>query len=254
MSFTRSTEAALTARQTRQLTKKFTAQLTERERGADRAVRRHSYDVDDSRAQVFRPIGDGTKRGAMGWIDCLLQVAREYDDQHRDDGGKRPLGWTGLAVLEVLLGRRGRRRIPIDFKTGRLDPAIDTIAEATGLVRVTVVRALARLKATGFLQWVRRSRRTGNDGLFAPQRKQTSNAYFFDLGQLPKNVLQRFRDLLGRKQRAQAAATDRAVESPTEAPANHAEPQDSGLRAAIRSLSCSLSASTPSSPAIPVQG
>ncbi|MEJ8630573.1 hypothetical protein P0F65_13380 [Sphingomonas sp. I4] len=76
-------------------------------RGEDRTVRRDSYDVDDKRANVWRPIGDGTVAGAMDFRDALIQTAREYDDHHRGDRGVRPLGWTAIRVLEILLGVRG---------------------------------------------------------------------------------------------------------------------------------------------------
>lgn len=245
-STTQSPDAFVPARFVRQLTKKFTADRTERERGPDRAVRRDSYDIDDSRAQVFRPIGDGTKAGAMGWIDCVLQVAREYDDWHRGAGGNRPLGHTGVAVLEVLLGRRGRKRIPIDFKSGQLDPAYATIAAAAGLARITVIKAIARLKAHGFLSWVRRSRRTGNDGQFAPQRKQTSNAYHFDFAGMALNVRQRLRQLLDRKQRAQAATQD--PPSPTGDPNPIHRVQSAELRATLDRIAVGLGVSTPTAP------
>lgn len=251
MPSTQNPDAPISARQARQITKEFAARLARKERGADPHVRRESFDVDDRRAQVFRPIGDGTKAGAMSWIDCILKVARDYDDLERTKGGARPLGHTAIAVLEVLLGRRGRKRIPVDFRTGRLDPMIDTIAEAVALARITVVRALAKLKAKGFLSWVRRTVKTGQDGQFAPQRRQTSNAYFFDLAAMPKHVRQRLRDLVEARRRSRVA---RAAAAPAEPPPP-APPQNAGLRAALKALGERLSgASTTSSPAIPHQG
>lgn len=252
MSFTRTPNAAMTRRQAHQLTKQLTAKLTGKQRGPDPEVRRDSYDVDDRRAQVFHPIGDGSRAGALGWIDCVLKVARDYDDLERAKGGARPLGHTAILVLEVLLGRRGRSRIPIDFRTGRLDPAIDTIAQAAGLARITVVRALHRLKDKGFLCWVRRTRRTGAE--VGPQREQTSNAYFFEWGRMAKNVRQRLMDLLRAKRVAQA---NRAADGPPACPAPSppGEPQNPSLRAALRALDRVVpGASTTSSPAIPVQG
>ena len=92
--------AASMGRQTRQLTKGFTARLTGKaERGSDRKVRRGSIDIEDRRARVFRPIGDGTTAGALGWIDCMLKVVAEWDNEQRAKGGARPLGLHGLRVL-----------------------------------------------------------------------------------------------------------------------------------------------------------
>ncbi|MGN6270848.1 MAG: hypothetical protein ACTHM0_13270 [Sphingomonas sp.] len=208
-------------------------------------MRRHSYDADDDpRAQVFTPIGDGTKAGAMGWIDALLQTAKEFDDLHRAPGGARPLG-TAIAILEVLLGRRGRTRIPIDFKTGRLDPAIDTIAAAAGRTRGTVIRALAALRRHGFLDWVRRTRKTGNDGQYGPQRAQTSNAYFFSLNGMAKRVRQRLRDLLARKRVARLARAA-ASGAPPGPPPSPPKPQNSALSAALGALGAAVANASPS--------
>lgn len=240
-----------TARQARLLTKKLAAELTGKKRGSDRAVLRHSVDEDKPEAKPWRPIGDGTRDGAFGWIDCMLEVARDFDDLERRKGGARPLGPNGLAVLEILLGRRGRKRIPIDFKTGKLFPAIDTIVQAANLCRVTVVRALARLRAHGFLRWVRRSRKTGNDREFGPQREQTSNAYYFEPAALPKHVRIRLRQLWDRRLRAIGKRHGTAPPTPP-APPSVAY---SLLREALSDLSSSVdNASLPSSPAIPVQG
>ncbi len=189
---------APTARDVRRLLKGASATLTGRaERGPDRRVRRNSYDVDSRKAQVFRPIGDGSTAGALGWIDCLLKTVTEWDDRERRKGGARPIGFHGIRVLETLLGRRGV--IQVDFRTGRLEPAIDTIARVAGLCRTTVIRALARLNALKILHWVRRTQRTANAGQSGPQREQVTNAYWFDLSGLPARVLRRFRDLWNRK-------------------------------------------------------
>lgn len=231
--------AFLTARQTRQVTRAFAAQLTGRsERGPDKRVRRHSYDVDDRRAKVSRPIGDGTVAGAMSWIDCLLKTVSEWDDLERRKGGARPLGLAGLRVLETLLGRRGT--IAIDFRTGCLEPAIDTIARVAKLGRTTVVRALARLRALKVLDWVRRTQATGRDGEAAPQREQISNAYFFTPEALPARVARRLRDLIARR-RLRRQPTSPAAEPPVPP-----RPTDPALAAALLALEKRVSASPPS--------
>lgn len=205
--------------------KGFAAQLSGRgERGADRKVRKWSYDVDDRRARISRPIGDGTTAGAMGWIDCLLKVVSEWDDTERQKGGARPLGIYGMRVLEALLGRRGKVRI--DFRTGCIEPALDTIAAAAGVSRTTVVRALNTLKRIKVLDWVRRTQRTGKDGLFGPQREQVSNSYAFTPETFPVRLLQRFRDLLARKRLARQNA-------PSGAPPAPAEPSCPEMRATL---------------------
>ncbi len=225
--------AASMGRQARQVTKGFTARLTGKaERGADRKVRRGSIDIEDRRARVFRPIGDGTTAGALGWIDCMLKVVAEWDNEQRAKGGARPLGLHGLRVLEALLGRHGK--IAVDFKSGRLDPALDTIASAAGVTKTTVVRALERLKSLKILDWIRRSERTGAEGVFGPQRRQVSNAYFFTPNELPARVAQRLRDLLARK------LLRRTGTAPAASPAAAAEPSCPDLRGTLARIKAGI--------------
>ena len=222
--------AASMGRQSRQIVRGLTAHLTGKsERGQDRKVRRGSYDVDDRRAQVFRPIADGTTVGALGWIDCFLRTISEWDDLERMPGGARPLGFAGLRVLETLLGRRGK--IAVDFKTGRLDPAIDTIAKAARLSRTTVISALAKLKALKILDWVRRSQKTDNAGEYGPQREQVTNAYFLTPEHLPARVFQRLRDLVARKRLKRA--NDAPMAAPPPPPGVPANPELAAVLASI---------------------
>ena len=65
----------------------------------------------------------------------------------------------------------------VDFMTGRLDPAITTIADKIQRSYSAVHDALRRLRQAGFLQWIRRSRKTESKGEAGPQIEQISNAY-----------------------------------------------------------------------------
>jgi hypothetical protein len=136
-------------------------------------------------------------------------------------------------VLEALLGRRGV--IAIDFKTGRLDPALATLEKITGFARATIVRHLAKLREHGFLDWVRRSRKTGNDREFGPQREQTSNAYFFSLSRLPKAVLRRFLDLVAAR-RAKAAARAATALTAPQAPRPPRKPANPELASTLQAM------------------
>lgn len=136
-------------------------------------VRRNSYHSSDRRSHVWRQIAP-TSREARRLIAARLKAAEFYDRRHKEAGKKNgPLGHVGLEVLRELY------RI-VDFKTGRLEPAIDTVCKALRRSRAAVVDAMRRLKEHGFLNWVRRTEPTDNAGA-GPQVRQITNAYFFDL-------------------------------------------------------------------------
>ncbi len=116
-------------------------------------------------------------------LDAMLEAA------------DRRLRRIDVTVLKALLSF-------LDFRTGRLMPAIATIADRAGCHANTVKAALARLKSNGFIDWVRRTIRTGNEGEFAPQLEQTSNGYFFDnRRRMARGVWSRFLQILTAKMR-----------------------------------------------------
>jgi hypothetical protein len=136
-------------------------------------VRRSSYHSSDRRSQVWHPIAS-SNREARRLISARLKAAEFYDRRNKEAGKKSgPLGHVGLEVLRELY------RI-VDFKTGRLEPAIDTLCRALRRSRAAVVDAMRRLREHGFLGWVRRTEPTDNAGA-GPQVRQITNAYFFEL-------------------------------------------------------------------------
>lgn len=175
----------------------------------------------------------------MQWIDALLRTAREFDLEERVRGTHGRINQYGYRVLEVLLGRGGG--VPIDFRTGTLEPAIATVMAKTGFARQTVVAALARLKKHGFLDWVRRTERTGAGPGEGPKVKQATNAYFFDLTGLPKAVLQRFRDLL---HIARRRAAERHPEPPAP-PKSPPRPTDPALAALLDRVGALVESASP---------
>ncbi len=219
--------ASATARATKALIKGAGAQLAGKKRGPDRRVRRGSIDVDDPKARVWRAIHTGTKAGGLRWRDTLLKVAREYDQVGKTTGRWGALGPHAREVLQALLDL-------IDFRTGRLEPSYDKLMAMTRFARSTIASALRRLRAHGFLDWVRRSRLVDKpNGELA--REQTSNAFVFDLTRLPRHVLQRFRDLLGRRDRAAEGEPIAAGVSPA-APLTIADPELAATIARVRAL------------------
>lgn len=141
-------------------------------------VRRDSYYASDPRvAAVWQPIGRN-KQEALAIRAKRLQAAEAYDRQHKQKGKRNgPLGYTGLAVLRELY------RL-VDFRTGRLEPSMNTIHERTGLSKQTVSEALKRLVEHGFLVRVRRAETIEGAGR-GPQVRQITNAYGL---RLPKCV------------------------------------------------------------------
>jgi hypothetical protein len=220
-------------RNTRKLIKGTSATLSRKARGRDRQVRRDSYDIGDRRAQVFRPIADGTIKGGLGWADDMLKLATEFDIVHKKRGERGPLQANGVRVLQVLLFKC------LNFKTGQLDHALVGIARLAGLSKNAVIAALNRLRKHGFLNWIRRSEKTDNAGEYGPQRKQVSNAYFFDLAGLAKGAIQRFRDLRERRRRRQE--NDTPVIQQAILPASSVRvPKDPEIAALLAALGASI--------------
>jgi hypothetical protein len=144
------------------------------------------------------------------------------------EGARHRLQRTDLGVLEALVKY-------VDFATGRLFPSIDAIAHRAGCHRNSVIGALKRLRHHGLIAWVRRSVRTANEGEFAPQREQTSNAYYFDHRRhMQPRVWQRYWQLLLAKLRRFGSPR------PPGDTANPAIPVDPELRATLERVGAML--------------
>ncbi|MFZ3485184.1 hypothetical protein [Sphingomonas sp. 3-13AW] len=140
-------------------------------------VWRNSYTVGQVEDRVWKPIGGGTARGGKRWTAALLKAAKQYEIRTRAkrrevEPGTRngDLGEVGIEVLEFLYSS-------VDYATGRLDPAIRTIAAAIGRAYSAVHEALKRLRRHGFLHWMRRSKPVENPEPGGQQVEQASNAY-----------------------------------------------------------------------------
>jgi predicted transcriptional regulator len=168
------------------------------------------------------------ERYRQDWKDLPARAVREARERHDalaaeldalGGVGAPPIGRMEvvrqeLIKVEAMLERAAQRLRRVDltilqamlemveFRTGRLFPALETIASAAGCHRNSVNGAIRRLKAHGMIDWVRRSLKTSNEGEFAPQREQTSNAYFFDhQRQMPPRTWQRYLQILVSKLR-----------------------------------------------------
>jgi len=100
----------------------------------------------------------------------LWHRARDYERQTRQPGRQDgALGRNGLAVLQALIFDF------LNYASGRLDPAISTIAKKAAISPRSAARGLAALKLAGVLNWLRRCTGSVEDGRFT--LRQESNAY-----------------------------------------------------------------------------
>ncbi|HEY5328280.1 MAG TPA: hypothetical protein VIJ79_00205 [Acidobacteriaceae bacterium] len=101
----------------------------------------------------------------------LWHRARDFDRQTRKaDCHGGAVGHSALQVLHTLIFDF------LNFASGRLDPSHAAIARKANVCERTVRNALARLKALGILNWVRRcSESRRDDGRFVLE--QDTNAY-----------------------------------------------------------------------------
>lgn len=140
-------------------------------------VWRNSYTVGQIEHRIWKPINGGSTRGGKRWTAALLKAAKSLELRTRAERrAKEPgarngvLGEVGIAVLEYLY-------TTVDYASGTLEPAIRTIAEEIGRAYSAVHEALCRLRAHGFLHWIRRSQPIENPDPGGPQIAQASNAY-----------------------------------------------------------------------------
>ncbi|RMC62512.1 helix-turn-helix domain-containing protein [Sinorhizobium meliloti] len=117
-------------------------------------------------------------------VQRILLAAKRYERIERQPGSRSgPLGSVAIEVLEFFVNL-------VDYKTGRLEPSIDTLMLRLRRSRDAIVRALKSLRTHGFLDWLRRYEPTGNQGR-GPQVQQASNAYRLSLPERAKRFLGR---------------------------------------------------------------
>jgi len=140
-------------------------------------VWRNSYTEGTVEDRVWKPIHDGTTRGGKRWAGALLKAARDLEYRTRRARREKEPGARNGALGEIGLEVFGFMLETVDFATGRLEPAIATIAEAIGRSYSAVHEALCRLRTQGFLHWMPRSRPIVDPQPDGPQVEQISNAY-----------------------------------------------------------------------------
>lgn len=124
---------------------------------------------------------NSSRKGALGlwWQPFnrdmgrqIYQSAKEFERRTKLKGNSHgALSHTGLEVLKALIDI-------VDWKTGRLEPSLQYIANRINRCTKTVVEALKRLRKYGFIDWKRRYEESGERKEFGrPQVRQISNAY-----------------------------------------------------------------------------
>jgi len=97
-------------------------------------------------------------------------AAKRFELTERRPGERSgPLGSVAIELLDLLVHL-------VDFRTGRLEPSIETMMRRLKRSKDAIVRAMKNLRRHGFIDWLRRYEPTGLDGR-GPQLRQASNAY-----------------------------------------------------------------------------
>lgn len=117
-------------------------------------------------------------------VQKIVLAAKRFERIERSPGKRNgPLGSVAIEILELFANL-------VSFRTGRLDPSIETIMRYVKRSKDAVTRALKALRTHGFLDWLRRYEPTGREGR-GPQVRQTSNAYRLSLPERAKRLLGR---------------------------------------------------------------
>lgn len=110
------------------------------------------------------------KRTDRQEVKSILLAARKFELSTREPGERNgALGHIALEILDLFTNL-------VDFKSGRLDPSLETLMRMLRRSKDAITRALKALRQHGFLNWIRRYVPTGEQGR-GPQIRQTSNAY-----------------------------------------------------------------------------
>lgn len=170
-------------------------------------IRRHSKPAGQCETTIWR-------RTDRADVRKIVLAAKRYEVANKPAGSRKgPLGAVALEVLELLANL-------VDYKTGRLEPSIDTIMRKVRRSRDAVVRALQALRQHGFVDWLRRFVPVEDaEGRKGPQVKQTSNAYRLSLPERAKALLGRYGTPAPLPEDREQADAERAAQLAEYAPA-----------------------------------
>lgn len=116
----------------------------------------------------------------------IVLAARRFEIANKQPGCRNgPLGAVGVELLDLLANM-------VDYRTGRLEPSLDTLMGKLRRSRDAIVRALKALRQHGFIDWLRRYIPSETEGGKGPQIKQTSNAYRLSMPKKAEACLGRY--------------------------------------------------------------
>ena len=127
-------------------------------------VHRHSREAGKCEVGIW-------KRTCRQDVRQIVLAAKRYEIAMKQRGARNgPLGAVALEILELLANL-------VDYRTGRLEPSLDTMMKKLRRSRDAIVRGLKALRIHGFVDWLRRYTEADNAGGKGPQVRQVSNAY-----------------------------------------------------------------------------
>jgi len=201
-------------------------------------VRRHSKDAGGAEISLWRTHNTFPKTEH----NARMRAAEAFEHKTKLPGKRNgALGGIGLDVLRCLLRLRGR-------KDGRLDPTYQWIADKIHRSRSAVVAAVARLKACGFLGWIRRCVPIEGAQPDEQQSEQISNAFILlqpptvrecvrRMLRKPSEFARAVAEKLARQKKLNAATVDDVI----------AEIQSPELRAILSRVRASVDSANPPS-------
>ena len=153
---------------------------------------RSSFDIEDPRAKVERPLGDGTAEGTIAFIRSWLITIEDYAEHIKRKGRAHEITANAIKLIRSIMWRC------VDRTTGKCEVTLERIMQVSNFSRPTVVSLLKICRKHGLIDWVRRTEKTDNAPGEGPQVRQTANAYFFEVTNLPAEAYRRLKQRMAK--------------------------------------------------------
>lgn len=174
------TDTARLRHQVHAIRKRVTGTLAGKER-TYQLVWAGSFDVEDPRAKCGKPIGDGTPKGALPWIERLKLAVKEFARETRVFGKPEFISANVRMTLYALLSPQF-----VNYATGEIIVCKVRLAAILPWSLRTVERHIVKLRACDIIDCINRTIKTGLEGVRGPQVMQTANCYGIDPETFPE--------------------------------------------------------------------